>query len=143
MVSLIGYSSIVAQKIKLKIIFTGINVKLLVNKQLKLNLIKNQLAMISTFSLDPSFGIAKAFIKIAMVFCAVMVAILVYMVYLTYLGFLADWDLSLHASMGVFQPEANSIGLQMAFFTFPAIGFIISFILLGWLGKKIQLESQS
>jgi hypothetical protein len=99
--------------------------------------------MNSTFSLDPSFGIAKAFIKIAMVFCAVMVAFLGYMVYLTYLGFLTGWDLSLRSSLGEFQPEANSIGLQMAFLTFPAIGFSISFILLGWLGKKIQHESQS
>ncbi|REG92079.1 hypothetical protein [Algoriphagus antarcticus] len=99
--------------------------------------------MNSTFSLDPSFGIAKAFIRIGMVFCAVMVAILGYIVYLANLGMMTDWDLAVKSSLGNFFPEANSIFWHMAFFCIPALGFLISFFLLGWLGKKIQQESQA
>ncbi|MDR7129801.1 hypothetical protein J2X69_002147 [Algoriphagus sp. 4150] len=99
--------------------------------------------MKNSFSLDPGYDIAKIFIRIGIIFCAGMVAILLYMVYLSYLGMMIDWDLALQASLGEFQPEANSTFLHMLFFSFPALGFLISIFVLGWLGKIINKESRT
>lgn len=99
--------------------------------------------MNSTFTLDPAYGIAKAFITIGMVFCAVMVALFGYMVYLAGIGILTDWELSFQTSIFDYYPEANLSIWNMIFFSIPAFGFMISFFVLGWLGKKIQLESKS
>lgn len=96
----------------------------------------------NSFSLDPSFQIAKVFIRLGMVFCAIMVAVLVYLIYLANLGIMTDWDLSFLSSFLDYYPEPNPEFWHTVFFSIPAIGFVVSFFLLGWLGKKIQTEGQ-
>ena len=98
--------------------------------------------MNKSFSIDPSFKLAKVFIQLGMIFSAVMVAIFLYMIYLSSLGILTTWDLSVQTEFYDYYPPANSEFWHMVFFSIPAIGFLISFFLLGWLGKKIQQESQ-
>jgi hypothetical protein len=95
-----------------------------------------------SYSLDPSYGIAKVFVTLAMVFCAVLVAVLGYMVYLAYLGVMIDWNLSVRTPFYDFYPEQNSSVWHMIFFSVPAVGFGIAFFVLGWLKKKLQQESQ-
>ena len=99
--------------------------------------------MNATFSIDPSYALAKVFIRIAMVFCALMIAIMGYMIYLAYLGIIDDWDLWLQFPLFEFYPESNSTVWHMIFFSFPAVGFLIAFFLLGWLHKKIQKEGKT
>lgn len=99
--------------------------------------------MSNSFSLDPSFQIAKVFIRLGMIFSAVMVAMFIYMIYLASLGILTDWDLSIQTEFYDYYPPANSEFWHMVFFSIPAIGFLVGFFVLGWLGKRIQMEGQA
>ncbi|WP_425637118.1 hypothetical protein ACPUEN_17005 [Algoriphagus yeomjeoni] len=98
--------------------------------------------MTTSISFDPSYQLAKVFIRLGMIFSAVMVAVFIYMIYLASLGILTDWDLSIQTEFYDYYPPANSKFWHMVFFSMPAIGFLISFFVLGWLGKKIQQESE-
>lgn len=99
--------------------------------------------MQNSLSIDPSFQLAKVFIRIGMVFSALMVALFIYMIYLASLGILTDWDLSIQTKFYDYYPPANSEFWHMVFFSIPAIGFSISFFVLDYLGKKIKQESQT
>ncbi len=97
--------------------------------------------MNNSFSLDPSFQIAKVFIRLGMIFSVVMVAIFIYLAYLASLGIFQEWDRELQSAFGEFQPETSPFFWQLIILSIPAIGFLVSFFVLGWLGKKIQQES--
>ncbi|MFC5626358.1 hypothetical protein [Algoriphagus winogradskyi] len=99
--------------------------------------------MTTTLSLDPSYKLARVFIRLGMIFSAVMVALFIYMIYLASLGIMTDWDLSIQTELYDYYPPANSEFWHMVFFSVPAIGFLISFFLLDYLGKKIKQESQT
>lgn len=95
-----------------------------------------------SISLDPSYGIAKVFVTLAMVVCAVMAAVFGYMVYLAYLGVMIDWNLSIKTPFYDFYPKQNSTVWHMVFFSVPSIGFVIAFFVLGWLKGILKQESQ-
>ena len=99
--------------------------------------------MSNSFSLDPSFQIAKVFIRLGMIFSVVMVAIFTYIAYLASLGIFQEWDREIQSAFGQFQPEASPFFWQMIILSIPAIGFLVSFFVLGWLGKRIQMEGQA
>ncbi|SFT72688.1 hypothetical protein SAMN04489724_1857 [Algoriphagus locisalis] len=99
--------------------------------------------MNTSVSFDPSYRLAKVFIRLGMIFSAVMVAVFLYMIYLASLGILTDWDLSIQTEFYDYYPTANSVFWHVVFFSMPALGFLISFLVLGWLGKKIELENQA
>ena len=98
--------------------------------------------MSNSYSLDPSFQIAKVFVRLGMVFSALMAAISLYLIYLASLGVMNDWKFSIQTEFMNYFPEINSNSLGILFFSMPALGFVVCFFVLGWLGKKIQLEDK-
>ncbi|MEB2779567.1 hypothetical protein U3A58_04100 [Algoriphagus sp. C2-6-M1] len=98
--------------------------------------------MSNSLSLDPSFQLAKVFIRIGMVFSALMVALFIYLIYLASLGIFQEWDMEIQSTFSEFQFEISPFIWQLATLSIPIIGFIVSFFLLFWLGKKIQAESR-
>lgn len=98
--------------------------------------------MSNSISFDPSFQIAKVFIRLGMIFSVVMVAIFIYIAYLASLGIFQEWDREIQSAFGKFQPEASPFFWQLIILSIPAIGFLVSFFVLGWLGKRIQMEGQ-
>ncbi|WP_339758943.1 hypothetical protein [Algoriphagus aquimarinus] len=95
--------------------------------------------MSNSISFDPSFQIAKVFIRLGMIFSVVMVAIFIYIAYLASLGIFQEWDTEIQSAFGEFQ---SPFFWQMLILSIPAIGFLLSFFVLGWLGKRIQKEGQ-
>lgn len=98
--------------------------------------------MSNSFSLDPSFQIAKVFIRLGMIFSAVMVALLIYLIYLASLGIFQEWEAEIQSTFGEFGVETSTFFWQAIILSIPIIGFVVSFFVLGWLGKKIQLEDK-
>lgn len=99
--------------------------------------------MSNSISLDPSFQLAKVFIRLGMVFCAVMVALFIYLIYLASLGIFQEWDMEIQSTFGEFQLETTPFIWQMATLSIPIFGFIVSFFVLNWLGKRIQMEEKT
>ena len=99
--------------------------------------------MSNSFSLDPSFQIAKVFIRLGMIFSVVMVALLIYLIYLASLGIFQEWEAEIQSTVGEFGVETSTFFWQVLILSIPIIGFVVSFFVLGWLGKKIQLEDKA
>ncbi|PZX53186.1 hypothetical protein [Algoriphagus chordae] len=99
--------------------------------------------MSNSFSLDPSYQIAKVFIRIGMFFSAAMVAVLIYIAYLASLGIFEDWEREIQSAFGEFQLDTTPFFWQLLMLSIAAIAFLVSFFVLGWLGKRIQTESKS
>lgn len=96
--------------------------------------------MSNSFSLDPSFQIAKVFVRLGMIFSAIMVGVFIYLIYLASLGIMSDWDISVQSPFFHYYPDPSAEFWQMLFFSLPAVGFVICFFVLGWLGKRIKTE---
>ncbi|WP_192347046.1 hypothetical protein [Algoriphagus sp. Y33] len=99
--------------------------------------------MNNSFSFDPSFQIAKVFIRLGMIFSAAMVALFSYLIYLASLGIFQEWEMEIHSTFSDFPVDTSPFIWQMAALSIPVIGFIASFFVLGWLGKRIQLEDKT
>lgn len=98
--------------------------------------------MNNSFSFDPSFQLAKVFIRLGMIFSVVMVAICIYVIYLASLGIFQDWEMAIQSDFGELPLEVRPFIWQLVMLSIPIFGFVVSFFVLGWLGKKIQQESQ-
>ncbi|WPR74507.1 hypothetical protein [Algoriphagus sp. NG3] len=99
--------------------------------------------MSNSYSLDPSFQIAKVFVRLGMVFSALMAALFVYLIYLASLGIFQDWEMEIQSLSNEFHLVASPFIWQVVALSIPIAAFIASFFVLGWLGKKIQLEDKA
>lgn len=91
-------------------------------------------------TLDPSYQLAKIFIRLGMVFSVIMVIVSIYLIYLASLGIFQEWDIVIESSFSEFQFNTIPFFWQMLVLAIPIIGFIVSFFVLAWLGKKIKAE---
>ncbi len=99
--------------------------------------------MTNSFSFDPSFQIAKVFVRLGMVFSALMVVLFIYLIYLASLGIFQDWEMEIQSLSNEFHLVTSPFIWQVIALSIPIAGFIASFFVLGWLGKKIQLEDKT
>ncbi|MCE7055017.1 hypothetical protein LZF95_10060 [Algoriphagus sp. AGSA1] len=99
--------------------------------------------MSNTYSLDPSFQIAKVFVRLGMIFSALMVVLFIYLIYLASLGIFQEWEMEIQSISNEFQLVTSPFIWQVTALSIPITGFIASFFVLGWLGKKIQLENKT
>ena len=99
--------------------------------------------MSKSVTLDPSFQIAKVFIRLGMIFSAAMVALLIYLIYLASLGIFQEWEMEIMHMFEEFDLETAPFFLQAIMLSFPIVGFIVAFIVLGWLDRRIKEEGKS
>lgn len=99
--------------------------------------------MSNSISFDPSFQIAKVFIRIGMILSIMMVAVFIYLIYLASLGIFQEWEIEIESTfteLGIYTPP---FFWQLSFLSLPIIGFIACFLVLLWLGKRIEIESKT